>query len=56
MLIELLEERRSLYDVFNKDYSKRDIKNTAYKEITDVFGCNITSIKDKINGFKGPIR
>ena len=45
MLTELLEERPNLWDVFNKDYSKRDLKNTAYKEIADVFGCNITSIK-----------
>ena len=49
MLIELLEERPSLWEVFNKDYSKRDVKHTAYKEIADVFGCNITSIKSKAN-------
>ena len=48
MLTELLEERPSLWDVFNKVYSKRDVKDTAYKEISDVFGCNITSINDKI--------
>ena len=29
MLIKLLEERPSLWDVFNKDYSKRDVKDTA---------------------------
>ena len=44
MLIELLEERRSLWDVFNKDYSKCDVKDTSYKEIADVFGCTISSI------------
>ena len=52
MLTKLLEERPSLCDVFNKDYSKRDVKNTTHKEIADVFGCNITSIKGKINGFR----
>ena len=52
MLIELLKERPSLWDVFNKDYSKCDIKNTAYKEIAEVFGCNMTSIKDNINGLR----
>ena len=40
MLIELLEERPSLQDAF---------KDTAYKEIADIFGCNITLIKGKIN-------
>ena len=52
MLIELLEERPSFWDVFNKDYSKRDIKDTTYKEIAEVFGCNITSMKSKINGLR----
>ena len=52
MLTKLLEERPILCDVFNKDYSKRDVKNTTYKEIADVFGCNIASIKGKINGFR----
>ena len=53
MLIELLEESPNLWDVFNKDYSKRNVKHTAYKEIkTDVFGCNIASIKGKINGLR----
>ena len=42
VLIELLEERLSLWDV----------RETAYKEIADVSGCNITSIKSKINGLR----
>ena len=29
MLIEILEERPSPWDVFNKDSSKRDVKDTA---------------------------
>ena len=52
MLTELLKEKPSLWDVFNKDYSKLDVKDTAYKEITDDFGCNITSTKGKINGLR----
>ena len=51
-LIELLEERPILWDVFEKDYSERDVKDTACKEIADVFGSNITSIKSKINGLR----
>ena len=37
-MIELSEERPSLWDVFNKDYSKHDVKDAAYKKIGDVFG------------------
>ena len=44
MLTELLEERPSLQDVLNKDYAKRDVKDTPYKEIADVFGCNTSSM------------
>ena len=52
MLTELLEERPGLWDVFNKNFSKRDVKDTAYKEVAGVFGCNISSIKDKIKRLK----
>ena len=52
MLIKLLQERPSLWDVFKNDHSKLDVKDTAYKEIAKVFGCNITSIKGKINGLR----
>ena len=38
MLIDLLEEIPSLWDAFNKDYIKRDVKDTAYKEIAEAFG------------------
>ena len=48
MLIELLEERSSLWDVFNKDYLKRKVKIRA----VFVFGCNITSAKGKIYGLR----
>ena len=44
MLTELLEERPSLWDVLNKDYAKRDVKDTPYKEIADVSGCNTSSM------------
>ena len=52
MPTEFLEERPNLWNVFNKDYSKRDVKDTGYKEIADVFRCSITSIKGKINGLR----
>ena len=46
------EVRLSFWDVYNKDYSKWDVKDTALKEIADVFGCNINSVKGKINGLR----
>ena len=49
MLIELLEEKPSFWDIFNKYYSKLEVKDATYKEIADVFACNITSVKGKIN-------
>ena len=52
ILIHLLGERPSLWDLFKKDYSKRDVNDAAYKEVADIFGCNITSIKGKINGLR----
>ena len=52
MLSGLLEEKPSCWDVFNKDYAKHDVNDIAYREIADVFGCNITSIKGKINGLR----
>ena len=33
MLTERLEERPSLWDVSNKDYSKRDVKDTAFLDV-----------------------
>ena len=53
---ELLGETPSLWDAFVKDYSNYDITDIAYKEIADIFGCNITSIQGKFNGLWSPIR
>ena len=47
MLIELLEERSSLWDISNNDHWKHNVNDTTYNEIADDCGCNITSIKRK---------
>ena len=33
MLTERLEERPNIWDVSNKDYSKRDVKDTAFLDV-----------------------
>ena len=54
-LIELLEERPSLWDVFHKDYAKRDVRDVAYNKIAEVFECNTASIKSKIDGLRAQL-
>ena len=44
----MLEENPCLWDVFHKDYSKRDVKEIAYKSIATAFDTNISSVKTKI--------
>ena len=35
LLIDLLEERTSLWDMFKSKYRKREIRKVAYKEIAE---------------------
>ena len=51
----MLEENPCLWDVFHKDYSKRDIKEIAYKSIATAFDTNISSVKTKINGLRAQL-
>lgn len=52
LLIEMLEERPCLWDVFDKQYSKRDIREIAYTEIASALDVPIESLKTKINGIR----
>ena len=52
ILIDMLEERPCLWDCFDKEYSKRDLKDIAYTEIASVLDVTITSLKTKINGLR----
>ena len=55
-LLNLCKKKPCFWDVFNKDYSKPVVRDTAYKEIAGVFGCNITSISGKINALRAQKR
>ena len=50
LLIDMLEEKPCLWDVFDKEYTKRDVKEITYSEIASPLDTNIKSIKAKISG------
>ena len=51
LLIEMLEERPCLWDVFDKQYSKRDVREIAYTEIASALDV-LESLKTKINSIR----
>ena len=46
------EEKSCLWDVFDKEYTKRDFKEIAYTKIASSLDTNVESIKAKINGLR----
>ena len=52
LLIEMLEERPCLWDVFDKEYSKRDVRDVAYTDIASALDVTIESLKAKVNGLR----
>ena len=46
----MLEVKPCFWDVFDKEYTKWDVKEIAYTEITSSLDSNIESIKARING------
>ena len=55
LLIDMLEEKPCLWDVFDKEYTKLDIKEIAYTEKASSLDTNIESIKAKINGLRAQL-
>ena len=55
LLIDWLEEKSCLWDVFDKEYTKRDVKEIAYTEIASSLDTSIESIKVKINGLRAQL-
>ena len=50
--MDILKEKPCLWDVFDKEYTKRDAKEIVYTEIASSLDTNIESIKAKINGLR----
>ena len=57
LLIDMLEEKPCLWDVFDKEYTKRDVKEIAYTEIASSLDTKIEPIKVRINrlGLRGQL-
>ena len=57
LLIDLLEERPSLWDMFDSEYTKREVREVAYKEIAEKLGENwtLSEIKSKINNSRAQL-
>ena len=51
-LIELLEERPCLWDVFCKEYHVREKRERAYEEIENELEIDLNDIKTKIVGLR----
>ena len=54
-LIDLLEERICLWDVFNKAYHLRDKREEAYEEIEGELKISVADIKLKITGLRSQL-
>ena len=46
------EENPCLWDVLHKDYTKSNVKEITYSNVTDVFETEINSDKTIINGLR----
>ena len=55
LMIDMLEEKPCLWDVFDKEYMKRDVKEIAYTDLVSCLDTNIESIKAKINGLRAQL-
>ena len=56
-MIDLLEERPSLWDMFDSEYTKRKVREIAYKEIAEKLGENwtLSEIKSKFNNLRAQL-
>ena len=55
ILIDMLKEKPCLWDVFDKEYTKRDFKEIAYTDIASSLDTNIESVKAKTNGVRAQL-
>ena len=52
LLLDMFEESPCLWDVFNTDYSMRDLKEFAYSNIATSLDTTIAAVKAKINSLR----
>ena len=50
------EENSCLWDILYKEYTKRNVKEITYSNLTGMFETEINSIKTIINGLRSQLR
>ena len=53
--IRLLEERPCLWNIFDSQYTKREKRDSAYKEIAETLEREVGEIKTKINNLRAQL-
>ena len=54
-MIELLEEKPCLWDIFSKEYTKREVRERAYAELAENFDSSSAILKAKINTLRAQL-
>ena len=54
-LIELLEEKSCLWDIFSNEYTKREVKERAYAELAEHVDSSSAIVKAKINALRAKL-
>ena len=54
-LIELLEEKSRLWDIFSNEYTKREVKERAYAELAEHVDSSSAIVKAKINALRAKL-
>ena len=55
LFINMHEENLCLWDVLHKDYTKRNVKEITYSNLTGVFETGINSFKTIVNGLRAQL-
>ena len=55
LLIDMLESKPCLWDIYHRDCLKRDMKEIGYSEIATALNTTNASVKTKINGLRAQL-
>ena len=55
LLIDMLESKPCLWDIYHPDYLKRDMKEIGYSKIATALNTTNASVKTKINGLRAQL-